>query len=507
MLAIDKGRPSVMNLKELLRAFIDHRFEVITRRTQFELKKAEARAHILEGLKIAIEHMDDVVKIIRKSNNRDEAKQQLMATYELSEIQTNAILDMRLYQLTGLEREKVEKEYLEIIKQINYLRDLLENESKLYDVIKDDLLDLDKKYNDKRRTELLPDEGDINIEDLIEDRPCVITISHSGYIKRVPISTYREQRRGGKGVVGMDTKDEDYVEHVFTATTHDTILFFTQKGRVYWKKVYEVPESSRTARGKAMINFLDIKDEEKIAAMIRVREFSDDMHLIMATRNGIVKKSKLSAYKNPRAGGIIAILIDEDDDLIGVKQTRGDDHIILVTHHGMSIRFDETQLRDQGRATRGVKGITLAKEKDRVESIEVIESEGTLLAISENGFGKRTNWSEYPVQKRGGKGVITLRTTERNGMLVAAHTVREEDTIMLITEGGQMIRMPIKDLRVISRNTQGVKLINLDDDDKLVSATPVEQEDEEEINEITEPLDSESKDEEVIEDQEKIEED
>ncbi len=475
MLAIDHGRPRIMNLKDLLQCFIEHRFEVLTRRTQFDLEKAEARAHILEGLKIALDHMDAIVKTIREAKDRDDARAKLMKRFGLSEIQANAILEMRLYQLTNLERTKIEEEYLEVIKLINYLRDLLSSERKLYEVMKTDLLDLKARYADERRTDIVPEEGELNVEDLIADRGCVITISHTGYIKRVPVSTYRQQRRGGKGVMGMDTKDEDYVEHLFTASTHDYILFFTEKGRVYWKKVYEVPEGGRAARGKAMVNLLDIGGEEKIAAMIRVREFANSQHLVFATENGVVKKTNLDAFGNPRAGGIIAIAIDEGDRLIGVKLTAGNDDVMLITHNGMSIRFNEEQLRDQGRDTRGVRGITLRKG-DRVDSVEVVEPNATLLAITENGYGKRTSFDEYRVQSRGGMGIITIKTTERNGKVVGAHSVHDNDAIMLITSGGQMIRMPVSDIRTISRNTQGVRLINLEEGDKLVSATTVEPE-------------------------------
>ena len=476
MLAIDRGRPRIMNLKEIMQCFIRHRFEVITRRTQYDLEQAEARAHILEGLKIALDHLDAVVKTIREAKDRDEARAKLIARFGLSEIQANAILEMRLYQLTGLERDKIEAEYLEVIKKINYLRDLLSNEHKIYGVMKDDLLEIRKAYGDERRTAIVPDEGEIDIEDLIADQGCVITISHTGYIKRVPVSTYRQQRRGGKGVVGMDTKEEDYVEHVFMASTHDYILFFTEKGRIYWQKVYEVPEGGRASRGKAMVNLLDIGNDEKIAAMIRVREFSDQQHLVMATEHGIVKKTNLSDFANIRAGGIIAIKIEDGDRLIGVRLTNNQDDVMLITRHGMSIRFNENQLRDQGRDTVGVWGIAL-EEGDRVESIEVVEPNATLLVITENGFGKRTEFGEYRQQNRGGKGIITIKTTDRNGMVVGAHGVHDHDAVMLITSQGQMIRMPISDLRSISRNTQGVRLINLDEGDKLVSATKVEPED------------------------------
>ena len=474
MLAIDHKRPKVMNLKELLQCFISHRFEVVTRRTKFDLDKALARAHILEGLRIAIDNMDDVVKIIRESRDRNIARAELMRRFGLSEIQTNAILEMRLYQLTGLERDKIEAEYQEVMKWIAYLRDLLAHPAKIYGVIKEDLLAIRTAYADERRTEIVPDEGEINMEDLIADKGCVITISHTGYIKRVPVDTFREQKRGGKGVAGMDTKDEDFVEHVFSASTHDYLLFFTSLGRVHWKKVYELPEGSRTSRGKAVVNLLEVQEGEKIAALIRVREFPDNQYLVFATANGTVKKTNLSAYGNPRAGGIIAIAIEEGDQLIGVRETNGDNDIMLITRQGMSIRFHERQLRDQGRDTMGVRGITLGKENDAVESIEVVEEGGTLLCVSENGYGKRTTFDEYPTQGRGGKGVITMKTSDRNGQVVGAHTVHENEALMMITANGQTIRIPVDGLRTISRNTQGVRLINLDEGDKLVSATPVE---------------------------------
>ena len=477
MLAIDHGRPKIMTLKELMKCFLDHRFEVVKRRTQFDLDKAEARAHILEGLKIALDHLDTVVRIIREAKDRDAARGQLMSRLKLSELQANAILDLRLYQLTGLERDKIENEYLELIKLINYLRDLLANERKLYGVIKEDLFALKKTYQDERRTDIVPDEGELDVEDLIADQGCVITISHTGYIKRVPVSTYRQQKRGGKGVVGMDTKDEDYVEHVFTASTHDTLLFFTEQGRVYWKKVYEVPEGGRATRGKAIVNFLDIGGEEKIAALINIREFNEQQHFVMATERGIVKKTNLGEYRNIRAGGIIGIEIEPGDKLIGVKLTGGDNEVMLITLRGMSIRFSEAQLRDQGRATIGVKGITLDQD-DRVVGITIVDPNATLLVACEHGYGKRTGFDEYRNQSRGGKGVITIKTSERNGNVVGAHVVRETDAIMLITGGGQMIRMAVNDVRSIGRNTQGVRLINLAAGDQLVSVTTVEPEDE-----------------------------
>ncbi len=472
MLAIHNGQPHEMNLKQLIHCFTDHRFDVITRRTEFDLTKAEARAHILEGLRIAIDNMDDVVKIIRSSQNRDEARTALVSQFELTLIQANAILDMRLYQLTGLEREKLEAEYLELIKRISYLRDLLENPGKIFGLIKDDLRELQEKYGDERRTDITHAEGEVNMEDLIADQPCIITISNVGYIKRVPIDTYKAQRRGGKGVAGMATRDEDFVEHLFVANTHDTILFFTSAGRVYWEKVYKIPEATRTSRGKAIVNLLNIGDEEQIAAMIRVREYDENRFLLMATENGVVKKTNLGRYRNIRQGGIIAIKIDEGDCLIEVKLTEGEDEIILTTANGKSIHFDEMQLRDQGRTTRGVRGIRL-RQGDRLQSMEVLSEHATFLVCTENGYGKRTSFDEYRLQSRGGSGVIAIRTTARNGKVVGAHSVLEDDSLMLITANGKMIKMDVADVRVIGRATQGVRLINLDKGDTLVSASPI----------------------------------
>ena len=476
MLAIDEGRPKVMNLKELLQCFIRHRFEVITRRTKFDLAKAEARAHILEGLKIALDHLNEVVKTIRESKNRDEARTLLMSRFRLSEIQANAILDMRLYQLTGLERDKIEAEYLEVIKLISFLKDLLANEHKIYALIKDELLDLKKNYGDSRKTDIIPEEGEISIEDLVADRGCVITISHTGYIKRVPVDTYKAQRRGGKGVAGMDMKEEDFVEHLFVASTHDTIMFFTTAGRVYCEKVYEIPEAGRTARGKAIVNLLNIQSDEKIAAMIKVRDFSDSMHLVMATENGIVKKSNLSEYSNQRQNGIIAIRIEEGDRLIAVKLTNGANEVVLATEQGMSIRFPEKQLRDQGRDTVGVIGIRL-DEGDHVVGLEIVDTNATFLICTQHGYGKRTSFEEYRDQSRGGKGVIAIRTSDRNGKVVAARAVKETDALMLITAKGQMVRTNVNEIRVIGRATQGVRLIGLDAGDELAQAITFEPED------------------------------
>jgi DNA gyrase subunit A len=478
MLAIDKGKPRVMNLKEVLQCFIDHRFDVITRRTQFDLDKANARAHILEGLLIAMDNMDDVVKIIRDSKNREEAQERLIAKFGLSEIQAKAILDMRLYQLTGLERDKVEAEYAELQNLIEYLEDLLAHPEKIFAVIKEDLEQIRAKYGETRRTDLSINEGEIDIEDLIADEPCVITLSNTGYIKRVPTDTYRQQRRGGKGVVGMNTKEEDFVEHVFTASTHDYLLCFTEEGRMYWLKAYYVPEGSRQSRGRSLANVLQMTQDEKLAAILCVRELDDDSHnLIMATQNGIIKKTVLSAYKNVRVAGVKAINIDEDDKLLGVQLTDGTNEIILSMKNGKAIRFNETDARPLGRVSRGVKGVTL-QGADEVVSIDIVDLDSTMMAITENGYGKRTSFEEYRTQSRGGKGIISIQTTERNGKVVSAHAVTDEHRIMLISEGGQMICIGAGDLRVIGRNTQGVRLVNLKDGDKLVSAALLDPEEE-----------------------------
>jgi len=478
MLAIDNGKPRVMNLKETLQCFIDHRFDVITRRTEFDLEKAKARAHILEGYLLAMDNMDEVVRIIRDSSNREEAQERLMTKFGFSEIQAKAILDMRLYQLTGLERDKIDAEYAELKKLMEYLEDLLAHTEKIYAVIKEDLEQIRAKYGDIRRTDLSIDEGEIDIEDLIADEPCVITLSNTGYIKRVPVDTYRQQRRGGKGVVGMSTKDEDFVEHIFSASTHDYLLCFTEAGRMYWLKAYHVPEGTRQSRGRSLANVLQMSQDEKLAAILCVRELDDDAHnLIMATKKGVVKKTVLSAYKNVRVAGINAINIDEDDQLIGVKLTNGKDEIILSMRNGKAIRFKEQDARPMGRVARGVRGVRLEGD-DEVVTVEIVDTDATMMAITENGYGKRTSFDEYRTQARGGKGIISIQTTDRNGKVVSAHAVTDEHRLMLISEGGQMICIGASDLRIIGRNTQGVRLFNLKEGDKLVSAAVLEPEDE-----------------------------
>lgn len=491
MLAIDHGRPRVMNLRDALTCYIDHRLEVVTRRVRFDLAKAKARAHILEGLKIAIDNLDEVVEIIRQSDDRHQAADKLMARFKLSEKQTKAILDMRLYQLTGLERDKVESEYAEIQKQIAYFEDLLGSELKLKNIVKEDLLEIKEKYGEERRTEMVIDEGEIDIEDLIPDESCVITVSNAGYIKRIPTDTYRQQRRGGKGMIGMKTKDEDFVAHVFSASLHDYLLCFTSAGQMHWLKVYRVPESSRTARGRNIANLLQMGNDEQLASLIRVREFSADRQLVMATANGVVKKTNLSAYGNVRKKSIISIRIDEDDKLVGVKLTEGEDDLILSTYNGKSIRFPESDLRDQGRATRGVRGIRLS-DKDQVKAIDVVDQEKTLLVITENGYGKRTKFEEYRSQARGGKGLISIKTSKRNGGVIGAHVVDESDSLVMVTREGQLICIGLDELRPIGRNTQGVRLVRLNEDDKLISTAMLHESEEKDEQSESDRQDSES---------------
>ena len=468
LLALDKRRPKQLNIKEMLECYIEHRREVIYRRTQFQLRKAEQRAHILEGYKIALENLDDFVRIIRAAKNRDEARTALMQKYPLTEQQANAILELRLYQLTGLEREKIEAEYQELMQKIEELRAILQDETRLLTVIKEDLQAMRTKYATPRRTQLLEAQGEFRIEDVIPNEGCIITVTRNGFIKRTEVKAYRSQKRGGKGVIGAGQHAEDFIEHLFTASTHDHILFFMNNGRIYVQKVYDIPEGSRTSRGRSIANLLELQKEETIAAMICIKAFSPDQHLVMATRKGIVKKTNLQAYANPRRGGIIGINIDSDDALIGVKLTDGKNELVLATHKGMSIRFSETDLRDQGRATRGVKGITL-KGDDFVEALEVVDPKSTLLVAGENGLGKRSAYDAYRLQSRGGSGVIAMRTTGVAGAL----SVHEDDEIMMLTQSGQAVRSPVKDIRVIGRTTQGVKLINLASDDKLIAISKV----------------------------------
>jgi len=477
MLALVDGQPKVMALKEILQHFVDHRHEVIVRRSQFDLDAAEAREHILEGLKIAVDNIEEVIKIIRGATDVDDADAQLRERFDLSEKQSKAILDMRLARLTSLEIDKLEAEIKEVRAVIKGLKELLGSREKRLAVLKEELEALEKKFGDERRTEIVADQGDFSVEDLIAEEDMVITISHSGYIKRIPVSTYRRQRRGGRGLAGMGTKEDDWVEHLFIASTHDYVLFFTQTGQVYWLKVYDIPQGGRAARGKPVVNLISIKPDERIAAFVGVREFSEDKFLIFATASGTVKKTALSAYGNPRANGINAINIESGDELIDVSVTDGTNDIVLATRAGMSIRFHENDVREMGRATTGVRGIQLEGD-DRVIGMVVIRRDATLLVVSEKGLGKRSELSEYRVQHRGGKGIITLKRTAKTGSIVALKEVLPDDELMMITRHGVIIRVPVEGIRVIGRNTQGVKVMNLDDGDTVVDVTRVVKEDE-----------------------------
>jgi DNA gyrase subunit A len=458
LLALDNRRPKQMNIKEMLNCYIDHRREVVYRRTEFRLRKAEARAHILEGYRIALDNLDDFVKIIRASKNREEAKLRLIEKYPVSELQINAILELRLYQLTGLERDKIEDEYLKLMTEIEGYKEILGSEQKLLSVIKEELEVMKEKYGNPRRSEILNIDGDLSLEDLIPNEGCMITVSHQGFIKRTTLDAYRSQKRGGKGVIGSGQYEDDFVEHLFTASTHDYIMCFMNSGRVYVEKVYEFPEGSRTAKGRSIANILEVQDKEKIAAMICVKGFEEtDQSIVLATKNGVVKKTKLSDFKNFRKGGIIGINIDEDDALIGARLTTGQDDILLVTEQAQSIRFLETALRDQGRATRGVRGIKLKSAKDKVVAVEIVSKDATLLTAGSNGLGKRTSFDDYRQQSRGGSGIIAMKTEKIAGAL----SVTDEDEIMMFTKNGQAVRSPIKDVRISGRATSGVKLVNL----------------------------------------------
>jgi DNA gyrase subunit A len=531
MLAIDHGRPKLLPLKEANQAYIDHRREVVLRRTRFELRKAEERAETLEGYLIALANLDEFIRIIRGSANRDEARVKLLAfeftrkqveqigiqirhearllegRYAFSEHQANQILDLRLYQLTGLEREKIDSEYKELIDAIKDLRDILAKEQRVLTIIKKELREIRDKHGTPRLTELAPDEAEINMEDLIANEGCIISITHGGFIKRTAVSAFRAQRRGGKGVIGMSTREGateeeegDFVEHLFTATTHDYLMFFTQSGRAYVEKVYEIPEMGRATKGRSIANILELRPEEKIAATIRIQSkksgtgpnavdqtWDENLHIVFATRSGIVKKSNLSDYANVRKGGIIAIQIEEDDCLIDAKLTNGNNEIVLITKEGMSLRFHEEQLRDQGRNTVGVWGIRPDK-KDHVVAIAIVDPNAMLLVTGENGIGKRTPFDDYRRQSRGGKGIITMKTGEKTGDVVGALTVTDKDELMLITTKGQMVRTRVKEIRVVGRNTMGVKLMDLRNGEKLQAIAPVVSQAEEEAQTADVPV-------------------
>jgi len=467
-LALVNKRPRQLNLKEIITCFIDHRHDVVTRRTNYELRKARERAHILEGLRIAVDNIDAIVALIKASRAADEAKNRLMEQFGLSEIQAQAILDMRLSRLTGLEREKIEQEYADIQKQIADLTEILESRDRRMRIIKEELADIKARYNDTRRTEIIEAEGDVDIEDMIADEDMVITMTRAGYIKRCPPALYRSQGRGGRGVKGMDSKEDDVVDSIFIASAHSYIMFFTNTGRCYWLKVYRIPEAGRYSRGRSIVNLLDLKGGEKVAAYVTVREFDDNHYIVCATAKGIINKQMLSAYSNIRRDGINAVSLDEGDSLIEVKLTDGNSDIIIGTRNGLAVRFHESAVREIGRNTRGVKGITL-REDDVVVGMVVAEENNTVLTVTNKGFGKRTAVSEYRRTNRGGMGIINMRLTERVGRVVAMKPVRRSDTdVMLISGNGNIIRCDVEKIPVIGRNTQGVRLMNLEDGDAVV---------------------------------------
>ena len=468
MLALVNGEPKILTLRQCLDCYIDHRKTVILRRTQFDLDKALARAHILEGLKIALDNIDEVINIIRSSY--DDPKEKLMERFKLTDIQAQAILDMRLKTLSGLQREKIEEEYNELMKLIAYLREVLSSEKSVFDIIKDELIKIRDKFGDERKTKIVAAEGEIDIEDLIKEEQNVVTLTHFGYIKRMPIDTYRSQKRGGKGITGIATREEDFVKQIFTASTHDTVLFFTNKGKLYRLRGYEIPEAGRTAKGTAIVNLLSLDAGEKVSAVIPIQNFAEGKYLLMATKNGLIKKTALVEYNSARKTGLQGIALKEDDELISVRLTDGEDNVVLVTKNGMCITFDEKDVRPMGRVSQGVIGIRI-DEDDAVIGMESVIAGGqaTLLAITENGFGKRTELDEYRVQNRGGKGVITYKITPKTGCLVGIRIATEDDDVMLITDTGTIIRLKVKDVSVLGRSTQGVTLMRTNDGGKVVS--------------------------------------
>ena len=484
MLAIVNGRPETLNLKQMLQHYIDHRHDVIVRRTQFDLERAEARAHILEGLRFALDHIDLVIETIRRSSSPADAQERLaglrpVATdaiaqvqFALSERQIQAILSMPLQRLTGLERDKIEAEYKELVTTIEDKRAILASRERQMQIIKDEIDEMAERFGDERRTEIVYAAEEFDIEDLIAEEDMVVTISRSGYIKRLPPRAYRVQNRGGRGVTGMKTKEEDFVEHLFVASTHSYIMFLTAKGKCYWLKVFRIPEGDRTAQGRSIANLLPLGQDDQICAIVPVREFSDDRYLFTATRNGIVKKTRLSAYQNIRRDGIIALKIQDDDDLIGAAITDGQQDIALLTRNGQAMRFGESEVRSMGRVSTGVKGIRL-RQGDEVVDMVVVRESSTLLTICENGYGKRTSQTEYPSKRRAGQGVIDIKTSSRNGSVVACRGVESEEEVMVVTQNGIMIRIPVQGISTIGRNTQGVRLINLDEGDRVIDMAPL----------------------------------
>ena len=476
-LALVNGRPRLLNLKQLIAHYVDHRKHIIYQRTLFDLDKAQRRAHILEGLKIALKHIDRIIKTIKTSKNTVEAKARLMKGFGLSDEQAQAILEMQLQRLTALERDKIDAEYLELIKKIELYKSIIASEKKIEGIIKEEGLELKKKYADERRTDIVAEVEEIEIEDLIAEEDMVITVSYSGYIKRLSTSSYRKQRRGGRGVTAMETKEEDFVRHLFIASTKDHLLIFTNKGRAFWLKVYEIPEASRAAKGRPIVNLLQIASDELITSVVSVREFSEDKYLVMATKGGLIKKVNLSAFSNPRKAGILAINLDKNDRLIETKLTDGKQEIFIATRGGKIVRFNEKQIRQMGRQAKGVRGIRLSKG-DEVVGMEVLPPEAkkmdlTLLTVTGGGFAKRSEFDEYRLQSRGGKGIINIKVTKKNGVVCGISSVSNEDEIMTVTQQGMIVRCPVKDIRKTGRNTQGVRLISLEKSDAVSCITKV----------------------------------
>ncbi len=478
-LALVDNVPRVLNLREILQIYLQHRIDIILKRSQFDLNKAEARAHILNGLKIALDHIDEVIALIRASRTADEAKAGLIEKFGLDGLQAKAILEMRLQRLTGLERQKIDDEFDELIKVIAELKDIIASESRKYEIIREELTELRDKFADARRSTIKILHDDVTDEDLIPVEEVAVTVTNSGYIKRLPVDTYKQQHRGGKGVIGMDTKEEDFVEDIFVASTHDYLLCFTNKGRIHWRKVYDIPAASRQSRGKAIVNFLELGEDESVTAMIPVSKFEDDKYLLMGTKSGTVKKSALSDFSNPRKGGIIAITLLDDDELVNVIMTDGSRDVVMVSRHGKAIRFLESDVRSMGRSARGVRGMRLG-EGDAVVSMDIVDENATLLTITENGFGKRTEFGEYRTMHRGGRGVITIVTSLRNGPVVNVKAVEQDDEVMLTSSDGIIIRIPVKGIRVQGRNTQGVKIMNIKSGDAVVGVARIKPENDDE---------------------------
>ena len=489
MLAIAGGRPKVMSLLEIIEHFVEFRREVVRRRTEFELRKAEARAHILEGLKIALDHLDEVIKLIRGSKSPSEAREGLMTQFTLSQLQAQAILDMQLQRLTGLERQKILDELLELMKTIERLRAILSSEELLMQLVVNELKAVREKYGDERRTEILDESGELRIEDLIADEDMAITVTSTGYIKRTPISTYRAQRRGGKGRIGMRTREEDYVSHLFVASTHAYIMIFTDRGRAYWLKVHEIPDVGPGGKGKAIVNLVQLESDEKIAALLAVKEFpeqDDQQYVVMGSRKGTIKKTDMTAFSNPRPSGIIAMGIEEGDSVIAVDFSDGKEQVFIGTRDGMAIRFDETDVRPMGRTAYGVRGISL-RDDDEVVAMEVVREGGTVLTVAQNGYGKRTELEEYRLQSRGGVGIINIQTSDRNGKVAGIAYVHDEDELMLISQQGMILRMRAGDIRTIGRATQGVRLIEMEEGDAVVSVAKLAEREDAETEAIEEP--------------------